>query len=153
MIPSVRTFQALVVFNWLAVMATTFVPATLFTSNPQVLDLIAMDGIGSMIGNRMINALYWINTLAAFMAAFGLFLFQGWARILFLVMVLANILLGFVCGVRVSYPALGVLGAILSTTDGMIILLSYLQPLSKYFEQRDAGSAPPPPAPDEIVLR
>ncbi|QJR10031.1 hypothetical protein DSM104443_01082 [Usitatibacter rugosus] len=153
MIPTVRTFQVLVVVNWLAFMAIDFVPMAFFTSNDRILELIALDGVGSALGSGMTQAVFWANVLLASIAALGMLFFQGWARTLFLVLLVANQVGTLFFGVRVSHPTQAFAGGIMGMTDGMTILLAYLQPLSKYFEQRDAGTEPPPPDPDEVILR
>jgi len=154
MIPKVRTFQAIVAVNWIAYVAQCFVPVTLFTSNEAILDLVLLDGSGSALGQGTMGAVtFWAGFIAWSIAALGVFFFQAWARTLFAVLLVADVIGSLFYGIRVSYPSQAFAGAIVGATNGFIVALAFLQPLSRYFEQRDAGSEPPPPAPDEIVLR
>ncbi len=133
------TFQAILVGNWVLYLAACFVPPSIFTSDPNLLDFLKSDGVGGPFGAALNDAIFWAFIAAYTAAQFGMVFFHGWARYLFLLATVLNVMDQFLCGVRVTYPAFSALNQVLVLSDGAVLALAYYSPLAKHFSK---GSGP-----------
>ena len=119
-------FFALGVFVALELVVWFYVP-----SDPLRAEFYSFDGSFPIFDGDLVS--YFFLIVARLLILVGLLQFHATARLLFLVLTVATIVLQFLWGYRVTPPLIAALSYVAILIDGAIIALAYHSPVSLQF--------------------
>ena len=95
----------------------------------QEYDLLSYSGYGGSIP----EIVGWVQLILWLVSAVGLYLFQNWARTLFLVLIVFDAFSIFLGGYVVLMPLEAFMANLIAIADGAILVLAYFTTVSKEF--------------------
>lgn len=135
----VNIYRALIIFSTGVYVFSYFLPYFDYQFYPQdVNDLLNQDGYGSLI---IINELmgYVILSIGVLLPVMMFFFIPG-SRQLFLISVLVFLILNLALGVRILTGLEVMLAGIVAMSDGAILAIAYLTPISSKFSENRGQS-------------